>query len=178
MFIPPANTLAQRPAEIGDRTSFGHWERDLVMFRKVSGQRNVLSLVERRSRFAIFEFNPSRHSKPIMTTLGKDLASMQPEAHRTITFDRGTEFAAHPALKTSLGMVAYFCAPQAPWQKGTVGNTNGRLRRFLPIDTDVAGHTSADLHALSARMNATPRKCLGFRTPAETFAAFLKGCTG
>ena len=41
-------------------------------------------------------------------------------------------------------------------------------------DTDVTEHTSA----LSARMNATPRKGLGFRTPAETFAAFLKGCTG
>jgi hypothetical protein len=44
-------------------------------------------------------------------------------------------------------------------------------------DTDVTEHTSA-LHALSARMNATPRKRLGFRTPAESFAAFLKGCMG
>jgi IS30 family transposase len=33
----------------------------------------------------------------IITALGKDLASMPPEARRTITFDRGTEFAAYPA---------------------------------------------------------------------------------
>ena len=176
--IPLANTLAQRPIEIGERTSFGHWECDLVMFRKASGQRNVLSLVERCSRFAIFQFNPSRHSKPIMATLSQDLAGLPPEARRTITFDRGTEFATHPALKTSLGVEAYFCAPQAPWQKGTVENTNGRLRRFMPIDTDVTEHTSAMLHALSARMSATPRKCLGFRTPAETFASLLRRCRG
>ncbi|WP_436017079.1 IS30 family transposase [Phenylobacterium sp. LjRoot219] len=77
---------------------------------------------------------PSRHSKPIMNSLGEELGRLPADARRTATFDRGTEFAAYPALKTSLGMDAYFCAPQAPWQKGTVENTNGRLRRFLPLD--------------------------------------------
>jgi len=32
-------------------------------------------------------------------------------------------------------MESYFCKPQAPWQKGTVENTNGRIRRYLPSDT-------------------------------------------
>ena len=92
---------------------------------------------------------------------------MPPAARRTVTFCRGAEFAAYPALKTSLGMDAYFCAPQAPWQKGMVENTNGRLRRFLRLDADISGQSTADLRALAAQMDATPRKCLGFRTPAE-----------
>jgi IS30 family transposase len=73
-------------------------------------------------------------------------------------------------------MDAYFCAPQAPWQKGTVENTNGRLRRFLPLDADISDRSTADLRTLAAQMNATPRKCLGFKTPAEAFAASLRSC--
>jgi len=176
LFIPFENTWAQRPAEVGERASFGHWECDLVMFRKDHGQRNVLSLVERRSRFAIFRLNPSRHSKPIMATLGQDLGALPPPARQTITFDRGTEFAGYPALKNELGIVSYFCAPKAPWQKGTVENTNGRLRRFLPLDADITSSTAADLETLALRMNATPRKCLGFQTPAEAFAAHISSC--
>ena len=102
---------------------------------------------------------------------------MPPAARRTVTFDRGTEFAAYPTLKSMLGMEAYFCAPQAPWQKGTVENTNGRLRRFLPLDADISARTSADLRTLAEQMNATPRKCLGFMTPAEAFAASLRNCS-
>jgi IS30 family transposase len=113
------NTFAERPTEIAARSSFGHWEGDLVMFRKVHGQRNVLSLVERQSRFAVFRVQPSRHSKPIMNSLVEDLGDLPPAARRPVTFDRGTEFAAYPALKTSLGMDAYFCAPQAKAQSRT-----------------------------------------------------------
>ncbi|WP_395396503.1 IS30 family transposase (plasmid) [Novosphingobium sp. BL-8A] len=57
---------------------------------------------------------------------------------QTITFDRGTEFAAFRRLRTELGMESYFCDPKAPWQKGGVENFNGRLRRYLPSDTDIA----------------------------------------
>jgi len=174
--IPLENTFPERPAEIAERSSFGHWEGDLVMFRRAHGQRNVLSLVERQTRFAVLRVQPSRHSKPIMNSLAEDLGGLLPAARRTVTFDRGTEFAAYPALKTTLGMEAYFCAPQAPWQKGTVENTNGRLRRFLPLDSNISEQSTADLRALAARMNATPRKCLGFMTPAEAFAASIRIC--
>jgi transposase, IS30 family len=174
--IPLENTFAERPTEIAARSSFGHWEGDLVMFRRAHGQRNVFSLVERQTRFAVLRVEPSRHSTPIMNSLAEDLGSLPPGARRTVTFDRGTEFAAYPALKTSLGMDAYFCAPQAPWQKGTVENTNGRLRRFLPLDADISDRSTADLRTLAAQMNATPRKCLGFMTPAEAFAASLRNC--
>jgi IS30 family transposase len=158
--IPLKNTFAERPPEIAARSSFGHWKCDLVMFRKAHGQRNVMSIVERQTRYAIFRVQPSRHSKPIMASLGEDLGGLPVPARRTVTFDRGTEFAAYPALRDSLGMEAYFCAPQAPWQKGSVENTNGRLRRFLPIDADISARTSADLRALAAQMNsgASPRR--------------------
>ena len=90
-------------------------------------------------------------------------------ARRSITFDRGFEFTAWPHLQAGLGVAVWFCDPQAPWQKGTNENTNGRARRFLPRDTDPTALTNRSLAAICQRLNTTPRKCLGYRTPAEVF---------
>ncbi|MDR6708325.1 IS30 family transposase [Novosphingobium sp. 1748] len=95
---------------------------------------------------------------------------------RSITFDRGTEFAAFSTLECKLGMTAYFCRPSAPWRKGSVENSNGRIRRFLPPDTDINRIFDADLAALTHRLNNIPRKCLGFRTPAAVFKEQIVAC--
>jgi IS30 family transposase len=51
LFIPLQNTISHRPLEIGERTRFGDWEGDLVMFRREYGTSNVTSLIERCSRY-------------------------------------------------------------------------------------------------------------------------------
>jgi IS30 family transposase len=89
-------------------------------------------------------------------------------ARRSILFDRGFEFTAWPHLQAGLGVAVWFCAPQAPWQKGTNENTNGRARRFLPRDTDPAVLTNRSLAVICRRLNTTPRKCLGYRTPRRS----------
>ena len=76
-------------------------------------------------------------------------------------------------LKQKLGMDSYFCKPQAPWQKGSVENTNGRVRRFLSRDTDIAELPDKALREVCERLNGTPRKCLGYRTPHEVLMSSL-----
>jgi hypothetical protein len=68
-----------------------------------------------------------------------------------------------------LGVQTWFCDPQAPWQKGTVENTNRRARRWLTRDTDPLSIEDRHLKDVCAHLNSTPRKCLGFRTPSEVF---------
>ena len=102
-----------------------------------------------------------------MAGINQHLRSLPPSLRRSITFDRGTEFAGYGRLHDTLGMTAYFCQPSAPWQKGSVENSNGRIRRFMPLDTDIASIPEDDLRRLVARLNDTPRKCLGYRTPTE-----------
>lgn len=167
--IPFGNTIAERPLEIAKRSNFGHWEGDLVAFRKEYGKANLTTLVERYSRFIVVARNPSRHSQGVMAGIAERLAPLPSSLRQSITFDRGTEFAAFPVLRTKLGTESYFCRPSAPWQKGTVENSNGRLRRFLPLDTDIAQTSDRALQEVAERMNDTPRKCLGYRTPAEVF---------
>jgi IS30 family transposase len=169
LYIPQENTIKNRPASIAARSSFGHWECDLVGFRKEFGKHKLTTLVERLSRYTCLTTNTSRHSAGIMSGIEQHLATLPENCRRSITFDRGTEFAAFSILKKRLEIESYFCAPQAPWQKGTVENTNGRLRRFLPLDTDIALTTPDELIALAHQMNSTPRKCLNYRMPHEVF---------
>lgn len=167
-FSPELNIL-RRPDVVADRRQFGHWECDLIQFRKKFGKANVTSLVERVSRFAIFLRNNDRQSRPVMNGLVQALQALPHLARRSITFDRGTEFTDWPYLQASIGAQTWFCDPQSPWQKGTVENTNRRVRKWLSREVDPLSVTDADLIAICNQLNETPRKCLGYRTPAEVF---------
>ncbi len=95
-------------------------------------------------------------------------------AHQSFRFDRGTEFAGFRALEEGIGARSWFCDPSAPWQKGAVENANKRIRRFMPGDKDLATISQRDLIHLTRYLNDQPRKCLGYKTPAEVFMAHLQ----
>ncbi|MDX8348916.1 hypothetical protein SLH49_13100 [Cognatiyoonia sp. IB215446] len=70
--------LPRTQTRVYQRAEFGHWERDLVMFRKEHGKVNVTSLVERVSPYAIVRRDEDRQSKPIMEALIQGLAPLPP----------------------------------------------------------------------------------------------------
>lgn len=170
--IPNATPIALRPEIINSREEFGHWEGDLVIFTKTTP--NVATMVERKSRYALLGFNANKESRTVMHNLKSKLKRMPQCARRSITFDRGTEFAAHRLLNCSLNMDTFFCNPYSPWEKGSNENFNGRLRRFLPKRKIPVDLSQAQLDQIQKRMNTTPRKCLGYKTPAESFRALRK----
>ncbi|MNL11370.1 Integrase core domain protein [compost metagenome] len=172
--FPSTHRISQRPDFIGDRSKFGHWEGDLLIFERPLGHANVTTLVERKSRYTVLIKNPSRHSGPIMDKIVRAFSLLPAFARQSFTFDRGTEFAGFRALEEGIGACSWFCDPSAPWQKGTVENTNKRIRRFLPGSTDLAVVSQRDLLHLTRHINDQPRKCLGYRTPAEVFMAHLQ----
>jgi IS30 family transposase len=163
--------LAQRPAAAADRVQPGHWEADLMLF-SLYGQA-VLALHERTSRLTALVGQPSKAAAPVAEHLHALLAPLPKRLRRTLTFDNGTEFALHHTLRDRLGIQTFFCDPHAPWQKGGVENAIGRLRRWLPRKTDLTTLPPDRLHDLALLYNHTPRRCLGFRTPAEVFADVL-----
>jgi IS30 family transposase len=78
-----------------------------------------------------------------------------------------------PIKPESGGVRAFFCDPHSPWQRGSIKDANGRLRRLLPRKTRLAAHTDDDIDDVIWNLNATPRKCLHYRMPIEAFAANL-----
>jgi IS30 family transposase len=175
--IPRERWIENRPAEVGTRETFGHWEADLLLFRKEHGKANVTSLLERKSRFTVLLPNGDRRSSAVLAGIAGALRPLPEDARRTITFDRGSEFAGYAALDRHLALASYFCDPHSPWQKGGVENANGRVRRFLPRETGPGALAPASLRRLAERLNDTPRRCLGYRTPREIFQEHLAAPT-
>jgi len=159
------------PQAVEHRTTFGHWEADLMMFA-TPGQA-ILVTHERKSRMTLLARQPGKASQHAADQLLAWFGPLQPGLCKSVTFDNGTEFAQHHLLNDQLAIRTFFCDPHSPWQKGSVENTIGRLRRYLPRKTNLDTIHSSSLDLLIAAHNNTPRKCLDFKTPAEVFSAKL-----
>ena len=160
-------SIEKRPLYVNARRQPGHWETDYLLF-SLYGQ-SVLVAQERASRFVLLAKPSSRKAEPTAAQLHNWLSRLPPQLRRTLTQDNGTEFANHRKLRDALGINTYFCNPHSPWQKGGIENANGRLRRFLPRKADLRHCSPQQIDAIAQGHNNTPRKCLGFKTPAELF---------
>lgn len=165
-------SIHQRPEVVAGRRQAGHWEADLMMFSRYGDA--LLVGHERTSRLLLLQRQPSKAAEPVAERLIAWFSALPGPLRRTITFDNGTEFARHYRLIDRLAMGTFFCDTHSPWQKGGVENAIGRMRRPLPRKTDLRTLTQEQLEAHAAAYNNTPRKCLGFRTPAEVFLSFLQ----
>jgi len=160
-------SIHERPAHIATRRQAGHWEADAMLF-SAPGQA-ILIAHERCSRLTIAKRQNSLKADPVATALVHMLEPVPGPLRRSITFDNGTEFTRHRQIASQLGIDPFFCDPRAPWQKGGVENAIGRLRRNLPRKTDLHALQDEQIDDIIALYNQTPRKCLGFQTPAEAF---------
>lgn len=106
------------------------------------------------------------------------LLKLPPQAIQSITADRGPENKEHEKMTQSLNIPIYFCQPYHSWEKGTVENTNGRVRRYLPKGMSLDPITNKDIKAIEWELNNTPRKCLNYLTPYEKMQELLQTNSG
>jgi transposase, IS30 family len=170
-FIKDRVSIALRPRAVQARRTFGHWEADLMLFATTGPV--VLVAHERKSRLLLLAKQPSKASQPAAEQLIAWFEALDRRLRKTITFDNGTEFAQHFMLTDELKMRTFFCDPHSPWQKGSIENAIGRMRRPLPRKTDLTTIADHDLDAYVAAYNNTPRRCLGFKSPAQAFLTQL-----
>jgi len=170
-FIKLRRPIAERPEEVADRSTPGHWEADFMLFSQY-GQ-NLLVLHERQTRFTLLDHPINRKAILTAQTITKLLVQLPRAMRKTISFDNGTEFAKHHRLHKTLRVQTFFCDAHSPWQKGGVENTIGRLRRSMPRKTDLKTLTQSDIQSHVQRLNNTPRKCLDFKTPEEAFSKLI-----
>jgi IS30 family transposase len=161
--------IADRPLEVADRMTAGHWEGDLIMGRRPSA---VATLVERTTRYLRLVALPDGiTASSVRAALVHNLNQVPADLRRTLTWDRGREMADHATLTAATACQVYFCDPRSPWQRGANENANRLLRQYLTKNADLGVHDQAALDAIAARLNGRPRAILNWSTPAERYLA-------
>ena len=163
-----AVSIRERPASIEDRAVPGHWEGDLLCGSKNS---NIVTLVERHSRYVMLAKVPNRETQTVVNALIKQARKLPDELYKSLTWDRGAELADHQRFTMETKIAVYFCDPQSPWQRGSNENTNRLLRQYFPKGTDLSVHSQARLNYIARELNERPRMTLGYQSPAERFQA-------
>ena len=169
--IPNAVSIDQRPQSVAQRQEVGHWETDNVIGKQTD--KTALSVtVERILKLTLLAKVPKTADGKTQAVV-EGLQTFPKKARLTITADNGAENTNHEEIAKKLNLSVYFCHAYHSWEKGTVENTNGRIRRFIPKGVSIDNITDEQIKILEYQLNSTPRKCLGYLTPYEKMDAVL-----
>lgn len=128
----------------------------------------IVTCFDRASRFCLLADLPEGHTADATLAALVELLERVPQcARRTLTWDQGSEMAAHATLSGMVGIDVFFANPRSPWERPTNENGNGLLRRYLPKGTNLARYTPADLLAIENRFNTMPRRSLSWKTAQQ-----------
>jgi len=157
--------IEARPKEADERAIVGHWETDSMLCK---WRESVNVLAERMSRKVIITKLDAKDAAATTSAITTRLAN---ETVASITADNGPENAEHKKISVALKALFFFCRPYHSWEKGTVENRNGVIRRYLPSSTDLSTWSQAELDEIADDINNTPMKCLDFQTPNEVYSS-------
>ena len=156
--------IDKRPRSSNGRMRIGDAEFDFIVSGK-EGKGILLVVVDRKLRTTfiepIYEVNIKNVHKAAMK-----IKRIYKE-WRTGTTDNDLLFARHRELEQELAIKIFFCHPYHSWEKGTVENTNGEIRKYFPKGDDVSKYPSSFFKNIERKLNDRFMKCLDYRTPRE-----------
>jgi IS30 family transposase len=165
-------SIEERPECVETREEFGHWEADLVIGSKSGEDTPLLTMLERKTR----SFTLIPLADKSADSVAKAFENLRAEwgdsfsrVFKTITTDNGSEFARLAELETLTQTKVYFAHPYTSWEKGSIENHNGLIRRFIPKGKRISDYSEEHILNIELWANQLPRKILGYKTPDEAF---------
>jgi len=168
--------IDNRPDKINNRNRFGDWETDTLISRQCKSVIRVL--VERQARYVVINKLKDKTADKMNRSIVYYFSGLPKKLCLSITYDNGTENAYHQKTNYTLNCKSYFCNPYHSWEKGTIENTNGLIRRYIPKSTNFEKISKSQLKSIEKLLNNRPRKCLNFKTPEEVFNKKLVALRG
>jgi IS30 family transposase len=173
--IPNRIDIDFREAEANLRLELGHFEADSVESGRTRGKKRnscLTVIVDRATRKTTILKTVSKTSIETNKSIIKAMKTFQ--TVKSITYDNGLEFSKHEEINKIFKMKSYFCKPYHSWEKGTVENINGLIRRFFPKGTNFDTIKHHEIKYVEDWINNRPMKVLGFKTPNEKYNEFKK----
>lgn len=165
--IPNRIPIENRPQEANQRIKFGHFEADTIISRQSKAA--LLVIADRSTRLVRIKKLARKTAEQASNAIIFALKNFNTINLSTITYDNGSEFCYHEKVNLKLKTKSFFCNPYHSWEKGTVENMNGLIRRFFPKKTDFDKIKEEEIQQVENWINSRPMKCLGFKTPYEKF---------
>ena len=166
--IPNRIDIDLREELANNRIEFGHFEADSVESCRKRGKKGscLTVLVDRATRYTLIRKTASLTSE---LTAKSIIEVMKPYQNtiKSITYDNGKEFTKHEKINKILKTKSYFCKPYHSWEKGTVENINGLIRRFFPKGTDFDTITEEEIAYVEDWINNRPMKIFGYLSPKQ-----------
>lgn len=155
------------------RKEFGHWEADTVLGGTGKGKACYAVFEERMTRYYIVVKIKDRTAASMTEAAIRELGKLPSGAVKSITCDRGSEFAGWKEIEDALHCEVYFTDPYRAWQKGSIENSNGLLREFYPKGRGLSNVDPKTLQHNVDLINNRPKKVLNFLTPHLLFENML-----
>lgn len=156
--------IEKRPVSINQRMRIGNAEADFIVSGS-DGTGILLTVVDRKIRVAFLELILEVTIEQVHQAFLR-IKKRYPEL-QTFTTDNDILFRHHQELAHLLGVNIYFCHPYHSWEKGSIENVNGVIRRTIPKGSDLSRYSKRFVHTLEKKLNNRFMKCLGYRTPYE-----------
>jgi IS30 family transposase len=156
--------IDKRPKHINARMRIGHAEFDFINSGK-SGTGLLLVVVDRKTRMTYCE-SIYDVSIPAVERACLSIKERYPE-WITGTTDNDILFIHHARLAQLLDIRIFFCHPYHSWEKGSVENANGEIRKDFPKGSDVSAYPPSFFRTIEKRLNDRYMKCLSYQTPSE-----------
>ena len=155
-------SIRKRDKRVYKRKEAGHWEADTVVSGQGKSKTCFATLAERKTRLYLAMKIPDRKADTMAAAIISMLSEIPGELVKTITCDRGAEFANWQTIEKKLNCDVYFADPYCAWQKGTNENSNGLLREFYPKGRNLSRVSPKTLLRNLSLINNRPRKCLNY----------------
>ena len=157
-------SIRKRDKSVYRRAEAGHWQADTVVSCLGKSKACFVTLAERKTRYFVAMKLPDKKAATVEDAIVKLLSQFPSSLVKTITCDRGTEFANWANIERRLNCDVFFADTYCAWQKGSVENSNGLLREFYPKGRNLSCVAPATLKRNLALIDARPRMVLNFRS--------------
>lgn len=160
-----------RPSIINRRERVGDAETDFILSGR-DGTGILLTAADRKLRVSFIE-------QILTITIAEvELACIRIKKRYpewlTMTTDNDLLWQHHQRLEKLLGITIYFCHPYHSWEKGTIENTNGEIRKDIPKGSDISRYSKRVIRTIETKLNDRFMECLHFATPQEALDAHRK----